>query len=186
MSRLFVSDGKIRVRPASTGSARRELSDVGGVVNDVLVYDATGAASWIAPSEALGEVLALADLSDVTAKTGTGTVVAMQVSPFLATPTFSGAMKLNTLPVRFNSISGGACFELNRVVTDTANHIRISSVATGQPSLIESLGGDTHVGLNLVPKGEGEVQQRGHKIPGITVGAEPSTKTTGDFWFNNA
>ena len=34
MSRLFVSDGKMRVRPASTGSARRELSDVGGVVNE--------------------------------------------------------------------------------------------------------------------------------------------------------
>ena len=51
----------------------------------VLVDPSPGAAIWLNTSE----VLALADLSDVTGKTGTGSVVVMQTSPTIVTPTLS-------------------------------------------------------------------------------------------------
>ena len=50
MARLFISDGKIRVRPAGKGSARRELSDVGAAASDVLTADGAGAATWGVPT----------------------------------------------------------------------------------------------------------------------------------------
>lgn len=60
-----------------------------GVANSLATLDA----GTKVPAAQIQEVLALADLSDVTAKTGTGTVVAMSVGPtFTGVATFDGEL----------------------------------------------------------------------------------------------
>ena len=69
--------------------------------NAVVVADSGGKIS----STFLAEVIALSDLSDVTAKTGTGSTVVMQSSPTISTPTIADFS--NSTHTHQNSAGGG-------------------------------------------------------------------------------
>ena len=62
--------------------------------------------------------------------------------------------KRRVRPARVNTIGGQAVFELGHAVTSTENFVKISGVVSGSPALIESLGSDSNIGLDLVPTGD--------------------------------
>lgn len=98
------------------------------------------AAGWVQ------EVLALVDLSDVTAKTGAGTEVVMSDSPTITTPVIAqindavGAEMLKTVAI------GGA-----------VNELTIRNSNSGTPPRILATGDDANIDLRFDPKGSGSV-----------------------------
>ncbi len=87
------------------------------------------AAGWIQ------EVLALADMTDVTAKTGTGTTVVMSTSPTIATPTltvpviasFASAQHAHT-----NAASGGTIVHASLTSRDADDHVNYVHLANAR------------------------------------------------------
>jgi len=83
------------------------------------------AAGW------LTEVLALSDLSDVTAKTGTGTVAVMQGSPVLTTPTIADLT--NATHTHQAAASGGLLQGLTQLMDTSGRRVRsvLPNINTG-------------------------------------------------------
>jgi len=80
------------------------------------------AAGW------LQEVLALADMTDVTAKTGTGTVVVMDTSPAIVMPTIASMVNANH---NHQDAAGGATLDHGAALTGLGDddHVQYAAVA---------------------------------------------------------
>jgi len=62
--------------------------------------------------------------------------------------------------------SGGVLPLLQLLLTASAvNYLQIRSSATGNPLLINALGTDENISINLVPKGLGRLQANGYNVP---------------------
>ncbi len=142
---------------------------------------ATGGTDQFVTQEAVGVEFsvgtkALANLSDVTLKTGTGTTVVMQSSPFIVGPTISGSIKLNQANSIINDNAGREILTLTRNGT-AVNHVDVRNAPTGSDPILRAQGDDTDVGLNLVPKGSGLIQLDGVEIATIS-GTQTLTNKT--------
>lgn len=121
-----------------------------GVANSLATLDA----GTKVPVAQVQEVLALADLSDVTAKTGTGTVVVMQNGP-----TIYGS---NLQSMEFASTTGAG----------QARYLKSHGKANNSDPVIEAVGGEADINLDLKSKGTGLV-----KVNGIEVVSVSGTQT---------
>lgn len=99
--------------------------------------DAAAIASGTFAAARIQEVIALADLTDVTAKTGTGTIVVMDTSPTIVTPTI--ASFANATHNHQNAAGGGALdtaaitsgtFATARYADDSVTYAKIQNVTT--------------------------------------------------------
>lgn len=61
-------------------------------------------------------------------------------------------------------------------VASAVNEVTIKNAATGNPAIVQATGGDTNVGLNLVPKGSGTVQADGVALVTISSTATLTNK----------
>lgn len=86
----------VRFPPAPSGAGKTVYDNGANYValaagTSSQIYRGGSAPSWgVAPIAALQEIISLTDLTDVTAKTGTGTTVVMDTSPTITTPVLSG------------------------------------------------------------------------------------------------
>lgn len=141
------------------GTAATQAANATPTASNVPIANGSGklAAGW------LTEVLALADLSDVTAKTGTGTTVVMSVGGTLTGgTTIQGGALLNCLA---DSISGPfnglAVLEFDDADGDEVNFFRMLAAGSGDPAVeLGCEGDDGDIWIRLAPKGGGRVMFR--------------------------
>ena len=117
------------------GGSAADLSATGGANQFVRQSSVGGALTVSAIAAAdIDELLALADLTDVTAKTGTGTVVVMDGSPTITTPTIAS---LTNAQHNHQNAAGGGTLDGAAIASGTVAYARqptgivASTVAAG-------------------------------------------------------
>lgn len=97
----------------------------------------------------LSEVLALANLSDVSGKTGTGSTVVMATGATLNKPTIgdAGGTPIIATP--------------SLALTLPVNYLLASNAETAGPPTLTAQGTDTDISINLIPKGTGRLLEDG-------------------------
>lgn len=107
------------------------------------------------PGSWLTEVLALADLSDVTAKTGTGTVVVMDTGPTINELKVSGSIR-DTANKPVIAINGAV---------SAVNYLDVTNAVTGSAPVIKPGSAiDPDVNLDLAGLGTGKVRVGGSEV----------------------
>lgn len=106
--------------------------------------------------------IGLTDLSDVGAKSGSGTTVIMGGSPYITTPIIEDA-SLNEI-LKFASVASAV------------NEVTITNAATTNSPSVAATGGDANIDLTLTPQGTGSVVLAGE----LDVGAHAINSSSGD------
>lgn len=121
----------------------------------------------------LSEVLSLANLSDVTGKTGSGSTVVMQNAPSLTGPTITAGLVLTA------SIfdAGGNVWLEQQIAALAANHVVVGNAAAGSEPYIGVFGTDTDVSLDLQPQGAGVVSVAGDPVATLAATQTLAAKT---------
>lgn len=115
----------------------------------------------------LSEQIALADLSDVTAKTGTGTIVVMQTGPTIADPVINAIASGDGPTVHLFGSSGPLA----------VNYVSSWGNVTGSDPFIEARGTDADINLDLRPRGTGIIKAGGVEVVTISGSQTLTNKT---------